>query len=97
MATVKRCDRCGAFLDLTNGPREYKYEEDGKTYSVNSIRLGNWNPKTKQWESIVSAYDLCPSCGEEVTKAIFDVAHGNLECLLSTRVPRIKGDTNESN
>lgn len=96
MATIKRCDRCGKDLDLSNGPREYKYEEDGKEYIVNSIRIGNWNPKTKQWESIVSAYDLCPDCGEEVTRPIFDVLHGTKECLLKTRIPR-KKDANESN
>lgn len=89
MAVVKKCDRCGKFVDAGTGERQYKYEEDGKEYTVNSFRIGNWNAKTKQWDSIVSAYDLCYECGKEITEAVFDVLHGDKNCDLSTRIPKV--------
>lgn len=99
MAVVRKCDRCGKLVDVTSGNRQYTYEEDGKQYVVNSFRLGEWNAKDKQWDSIVSAYDLCYECGKEVTEAVFDVLHGDKNCDLQTRVPKIvkKGAANESN
>ena len=82
MAQAKRCDRCGKFYEGLP-ENQFSYEEDGKEYSVNSFRIGNWNPKTKQWESIVSGYDICKDCGREITQMIFDKGE------LKTRVPKI--------
>ena len=89
MAFVRKCDRCGKFVDASANERQYKYEEDGKEYIVNSFRIGNWNAKTKQWESIVSAYDLCYECGKEIAEAVFDVKHGDGNCDLTTRIPKV--------
>lgn len=80
MAVAKRCDRCKKYYELTPDS-QFVYEENGKNFTVNSFRIGNWNPKTKAWESIVSAYDLCKDCAKEITQTIFNV--GELE----TRVP----------
>lgn len=89
MAVVRKCDRCGKLVDVTSSNRQYGYEEDGKEFTVNSFRLGNWNAKEKQWDSIVSAYDLCYECGKEVTEAVFNVMHGDKNCDLQTRIPKI--------
>jgi DNA-directed RNA polymerase subunit RPC12/RpoP len=102
MATqvIKKCDRCGKFVDNSTENRQYSYEENGEKYAVNSFRIGNWNAKEKRWDSIVSAYDLCYDCGKEVTEAVFDVLHGDKDCILTTRVsPKIvkKGAADESN
>lgn len=95
---IKKCDRCGKYVDNSTGDRQFTYEEDGKKYAVNSFRIGNWNAKEKRWDSIVSAYDLCYECGQEVCQAIFDVNHGDGECQLTTRIPKIvkKGAADES-
>ena len=88
MAVAKRCDRCGKYYEAL--PENiYSYEEDGKEFSVNSFRIGNWNAKTKQWESIVSGYDLCKDCGKELIQCVFDKGE------LQTRVPKFvpKGQT----
>lgn len=72
MAVAKKCDVCGKFYeDLKEN--HFSYEEDGENYMVNSFRLGNWNARTKSWESIVSAYDICKDCGKKITQAIFDI------------------------
>lgn len=87
---IKKCDRCGKFVDNTTEDRQFKYEEDGKEYTVNSFRIGNWNAKVRNWDTIVSAYDLCYDCGKEVASAVFDVLHGDKECILKTRIPKNK-------
>ena len=89
MAVVRKCDRCGKLVDVTTDQRQYKYEEDGKEYVVNSFRIGSWNAKLKQWDSIVSAYDLCYDCGKEIAEAVFDVKHGDGNCDLTTREPKV--------
>lgn len=73
MAVAKRCDICHKYYeDIPE--KHFTYEEDGKQFSVNSIRLGNWNPKTKGWDSIVSAYDICDTCGKKLTQTLFNLA-----------------------
>jgi hypothetical protein len=72
MAVAKKCDMCGKYYeDLKEN--HFIYEEGGQDFLVNSFRLGNWNPRTKSWESIVSAYDICKDCGQAITQAIFNV------------------------
>lgn len=84
MAVAKRCDICHNYYeDLPD--RHFTYEEDGKQYSVNSIRLGNWNPKTKSWDSIVSAYDICDKCGKVMTQTLFELAANAENDDLKTR------------
>jgi hypothetical protein len=99
MAVVRKCDRCGKVVDVSSENRQYVYEEEGKNYTVNSFRIGEWDAKNKQWNSIVSAYDLCYDCGKEITEAIFNVQHGNGDCDLTTRVPKIvkKGGADVAN
>ena len=80
MAVAKKCDRCGKYYEFTPDS-QYKYDEEGTEFTVNSFRLGNWNAKTKAWDSIVSAYDLCRDCAQEITEAIFNKGD------LVTRVP----------
>ena len=84
MAVAKQCDICGVFYeDIPE--KHFTYEEDGKSFTVNSIRLGNWNPKIKGWDSIVSAYDICKDCGKELTQKIFDLAAAKGNDNLRTR------------
>ncbi len=71
MAVAKRCDRCGKFYEAT--PENlYSYEENGEKFCVDSIRLGKWNAKSKGWDNIISAYDLCKECAGEITRAVFE-------------------------
>lgn len=71
MAVAKKCDGCGKYYeDLKDN--HFIYEEEGQEFLVNSFRVGNWNARTKSWDSIASAYDLCKDCGKKVTQAIFD-------------------------
>lgn len=74
VSVVKRCDVCGK--ELTGADDHFAYEEEGEQFTVNSLRLGNWNARTKSWDSIVSAYDICRSCGKQLTQAIFNVNDG---------------------
>ena len=93
MAQAKKCDRCGKYYEGLP-ENQYQYEEDGQIFAVNSFRIGNWNARTKQWDSIVSAYDLCRECGKEITQLVFDKGE------LITRVPKVpdkKVKSNESN
>lgn len=92
MAVAKKCDRCGKYYEGLP-ENTFSYEEDGKDFQVNSFRIGNWNAKARQWESIVSAYDLCKDCGREITEMIFNKGD------LKTRIPKApekKGKANES-
>lgn len=80
MAIAKKCDRCGVYYENSKD-NTYKYEvtePDPKTgedvtqeFLINSIRIGNWNQKTKSWVSIGSAYDMCRHCAQEITECIF--------------------------
>jgi len=72
MAVAKKCDLCNTYYEALP-ENSYKYEEDGEEYIVNSFRLGNWNAKTKSWDSIVSGYDLCRKCGKAFTELIFEL------------------------
>lgn len=71
MAVAKRCDRCGKFYEASP-ENMYSYEENGEKFYVDSIRLGKWNAKTKGWDNIISAYDLCKECASDVTRALLD-------------------------
>ena len=88
VSIVKRCDVCGR--DLNGSDDHFVYEEDGEQFIVNSLRLGNWNARTKTWDSIVSAYDICKDCGKQITQAIFNIRDGenNLKSRKKTYVPR---------
>lgn len=88
VSIVKRCDVCGR--DLNGSDDHFVYEEDGEQFTVNSLRLGNWNARTKTWDSIVSAYDICKDCGKQITQAIFNIRDGenNLKSRKKTYVPR---------
>ena len=87
VSVVKRCDVCGK--ELTGADDHFAYEEEGEQFVVNSLRLGNWNARTKTWDSIVSAYDICRSCGKQLTQAIFNVNEGtnNLKSRKKTFTP----------
>jgi len=82
MAVAKKCDRCGKYYEGLP-ENQFRYEEDGNEYTVNSFRIGNWNARTKQWDSIISAYDLCKDCAKEITQLICETGE------LRTRVPKI--------
>jgi hypothetical protein len=69
MAVAKKCDRCGKYYE-GNIENTYSYEENGKTFYVDSIRLGKWNARTKSWDNIVSGYDLCRECGKEIAQVV---------------------------
>ena len=93
MAVAKKCDRCGKYYE---GSIEnvYQYEENGKIFYVDSVRLGKWNARTKGWDNIVSAYDMCKDCAKEITQVIF--AKGDLETRVPekiVRTPKTKEET----
>lgn len=67
MAIAKKCDRCGRFFE---GNVSYKFNDGEDEFIVNSFRLGNWDQKKKIWRSIASGYDLCETCGREITDCI---------------------------
>ena len=67
MAIAKKCDRCGRFFE---GNVSYKYNDGEQEFTVNSFRVGNWDQKKKVWRSIASGYDLCETCGREITDCI---------------------------
>lgn len=67
MAIAKKCDRCGRFFE---GNVSYKYNDGENEFIVNSFRVGNWDQKKKIWRSIASGYDLCETCGREITDCI---------------------------
>ena len=67
MAIAKKCDRCGRFFE---GNVSYKFNDGDDEFIVNSFRLGNWDQKKKVWRSIASGYDLCETCGREITDCI---------------------------
>lgn len=73
MAVAKKCDRCGKYYEGTMD-NSYKTEEG---FYVNSIRIGNWDARTKSWRSISSAYDLCKDCGREITECV--MGKGNMQ------------------
>ena len=62
MAVAKRCDKCGKFYE--GSPDRMFKTEDG--FYVNSIRLGHWDSRKKEWVSIASAYDLCKDCAQKL-------------------------------
>lgn len=66
MAVAKKCDRCGKFYEATS-ERVFK-TEDG--VPINSIRIGDWDQKSRSWNSIGSAYDLCDECGKIIYEAV---------------------------
>lgn len=88
MAVAMQCDICGKYYE---GSKEnhFTYEEDGQEFLVNSFRLGNWNSKTKNWDSIVSAYDICKDCGKQITQAIFDVNGGDNRLKSRMKIKKI--------
>lgn len=97
MAVAKKCDRCGKYYEGTQ-ENTFSYEENGKIFYVDSFRMGKWNAKTKGWDNIVSAYDLCKDCGSEIAHAIF--AKGELETRTPAKISKHKevssNGTNES-
>ena len=71
MAVAKRCDRCKKYYEARPDNVYMHENENGETFAVNSIRIGNWNQKTKSWNSLASAYDLCADCAREICEAVF--------------------------
>ena len=69
MAVAKKCDKCGKYYEATQ-ENLYSYEENGERFFVDSIRLGKWNARTKSWDNIVSAYDLCKDCARKMAEAV---------------------------
>ena len=72
MAVAKKCDLCGTYYEGLQ-ENNFNYEENGENFIINSFRLGNWNAKTKSWESIISGYDLCKKCGKKFTDLVFEI------------------------
>ena len=77
MASFKKCDRCGK---LYEGKAERMFKTPDGMY-VNSVRLGNWNQKTRRWNSLASGYDLCADCASK----IYDVVVGAVESEIQMR------------
>lgn len=65
MATVVKCDRCGKIV--TGDDREFK---DPSGFKVNSVRLGFWDQRKKEWKNIASGYDLCSDCASKIYDAV---------------------------
>lgn len=71
MAIAKRCDRCGKYYE-GGRKNQCKLIQGDKTFFLNSIRIGDWNAQTKNWNAMASGYDLCSDCMTEIAEVIFD-------------------------
>ena len=71
MAVAKRCDRCGKYYEGRRS-NQCKIIQDGEEFYINSIRIGDWNALTKQWNNLASGYDICSDCMTQIAEAIFD-------------------------
>ena len=71
MAVAKRCDRCGKYYEGRRS-NQCKIIQDGEEFYINSVRIGDWNALTKQWNNLASGYDICSDCMKEIAEAIFD-------------------------
>lgn len=78
MAIAKKCDRCGKFYEATK-ESTYQFnqvsqeaEMPNEEFPVNSIRIGYWDARKKEWRNIASAYDLCKDCAGKICDVIFN-------------------------
>ena len=66
MAIAKKCDLCGVFYE----GRDDRVFTSPEGFKINSIRIGEWDNKNKEWVGIASAYDICEKCGSKLYEMI---------------------------
>lgn len=93
MAIAKKCDLCGVFYE----GRADRVFTSPEGFKINSIRIGEWDNKNKEWVGIASAYDICEKCGSKLYDMVCGAEGSSVKMRANKNRKAVKPDIPETN